>query len=275
MGRFKLLQRKELATRGEHLTDEESEPYNLARQRYVSRLRQWNIQLRAFMPHVAPTDETVNTLREGGTYNDSDDLTTDEIVGLPSDYSVEDIRRFHLQETAHSEMVQREACCLDLLAQVRTAVLLRALYLGIKINGGRHGQKEGTRLNNERTKAHKHAERAAARYNHSYQKLKYLRAVLKYKPPEDSQEGRLRSIKVPDHLQSPSLHTTKNHGEFKNSSSWIWRILDPRETDSSSHVAGSTRDAGDTADATRSAGMPSEIWREKGTYRCTVALPIA
>ena len=163
------------------------------------------------MPHVATTDKTVNTLCEGGTYNDSDDLT--------SDYSVEDIWCFCLQGTVHSEMVQCEGCCLDLLTQVHTAVLLRTMYLGIKINGGWNRQKEGTWLNNKRMKAHKHAEWVAACYNHSYQKLKYLRTVLKYKPPPDSQEGHLRSIQVSEDLKSPSLHTTKNHGEFKNSSS--------------------------------------------------------
>ena len=257
------------------------------------------------MPYVADADESIAAL-DGGVDSDEDDLTEDEVVGLPSDYSTDDVRRFGLEEVAHCEMIQREGFCFDLLSTVRSHVVNHGSWLNVKIKGGPQSQKNNTRSNSHATTAQRLAVLVAGRYNHNYRKLKQLREMLKYTPPKGSQEARLRSIKVPEHLTTSSLLTTKNHGEFKNSSTWIWRILDPRPDEDSLAKAGQAREAGDDVNTTSACAeatgtgtanssngnvaghggtatkrdnksgppLPSEVWQEKGVYYLAAVLTL-
>lgn len=303
--RFQLHQTKKLTRRGEMHPNAEEAPFPVGRRNYVSALRRWRLEQCKFMPHVADANESIDTPQDGAADSDEDDLTEDEIVGLPSDYSTDDVQRFVLQEAAHYEMTQREDFCFHLLSTVRSHVLSHGSWLKMKITGGPQSMKNNTRSNSLATEAQRLAVLAAERYNYSYRKLKRLRQMLKHTPPKDSEKARLRSIQVPSDLATSSLLTTKNHGEFKTSSTWIWRILDPRPGEGSLPNAEQAREAGNEVNTTAACAeaaetgtanskgdvaehretttqhankssppLPSEEWQEKGVYYLAAALTL-
>ena len=234
-----------------------------------------------FMPQVATAEDedtgapSSNSGGESGDHDDLIDTSEDldiadaEAIGLPSDYSKDELEQLGLMTEAREEMLIREAELFTDLALVRGGVEYNASFLVEKKTGGRHGQKVGTRLNNEIRKSRDYSSRLAERYNNSHERLKCLRAALEHQPQEGSPEARLRKIR-PEDLATGALTTGPQKGESKATLSWIWRILEPSpklhkqparqgksRQDSGAHNEGSEQGEGAAVAA----------WRESGTWQ--------
>ena len=65
-----------------------------------------------------------------------DDIDDDEMLGLPSDYTKEEVERLEILPFARGELVARTADCFDDLSQVRSSVEYRASFLVEKLLAG-------------------------------------------------------------------------------------------------------------------------------------------
>ena len=211
-------------------------------------------------------NEAVDTL-------DDNDLPDDEAIGLPSDYSKRELEQLGLMTEAREEMIIREAELFTDLVLVRGGVEYNASFLVEKKTGGRHGQKVGTRLNNEIRKSRDYATRLSERYNNSYECLKSLHAALEYRPQEGTPEARLRKIR-PEDLATGPLTTGPQRGESKSVLSWIWRILEPSpKLRKQPDRTGKGKEDSDTHGEGDRQGDEAAVaaWRESGTYPVLVA----
>ena len=200
--------------------DTSTRPYTDARKSYIHRLRKWTPLRATFMPLAAST-ETGNAESNSEDFlYDGEDLDDDYIddqekIGLPSDYTAEEIKVLGLKEQALGEMMLREGDCFALLESVREAVDAVAVFLLDKTQGGKHGQREGTRMHTQQTKLQQYACHRADIYNESYQRLKKLRSFVDHVHVKGSPAARLRAIIKTEDLGTSDLTKVRAAGDIQ------------------------------------------------------------
>ncbi|KAH9915596.1 uncharacterized protein BXZ73DRAFT_54236 [Epithele typhae] len=172
--------------------------------------------------------EFSRNVRDDDDERTSNDIDDQEIIGLPSDYTKEEVKILEIEVFARGELAMRTADCFDDLAHVRSAVEYRASFLREKKTAGKQGQKAGTRFQTELQRSGHYAYRLAERYNDNFQRVSALRKILDHKPDQDSSEGRLRAIDLKTDLTLSDL-TSRQPGDTRRYSSWVWRILTPKK----------------------------------------------
>ncbi|KAH9929950.1 uncharacterized protein BXZ73DRAFT_47843 [Epithele typhae] len=179
-------------------------------------------------PAVQGRREFSRNVRDDDDERACNDIDDQEIVGLPSDYTKEETKILEIEVFARGELAMHTADCFDDLAHVRSAVEYRASFLREKKTAGKQGQKAGTRFQTELQRSGHYAYRLAERYNDNFQRVSALRKILDHKPDQDSPEGRLRAINLKTDLVLSDL-TSRQPGDTRRYSSWVWRILTPKK----------------------------------------------
>ncbi|KAH9919193.1 uncharacterized protein BXZ73DRAFT_52613 [Epithele typhae] len=141
-------------------------------------------------------------------------------LGLPSDFSSDDVKAYALEDLATAEYKIRLVHAYALLQETRRSVKHTAAYLSDKIRHTDNTQQHNTRAQKLVTQERNMAMLLSARFNHNISRVIHLRSVLGLTVDPQSMEGRLRPM-VPDDLHVRNLVAPVNHTADAHAS-WIW-----------------------------------------------------
>lgn len=149
----------------------------------------------------------------------------DEVLGLPSDFSTEEIMKYDLQLLAAYEARIRVGQAFDQLEVVRRAVMHLAAFVDAKKENA-HGRKESMRANITNRYSELVRNDAARKYNAIYDRLVKLRP--KAPSSEVSADPRdpasyLQRIDIGrGDLMITNMKAAREQGDHHHSGSWIW-----------------------------------------------------
>lgn len=216
---------------------------------FAQKLHNWRTSQRKRMPALKtwlpPADDCVPSDED----DTEDDAVTEEVLGLPSDFSRNERNDYELDELASFELSIRIGLAFDQLEAVRRAVQHRAVYVESKRKNVR-GTKNNAAAEEDVRRAAAFARLLAMRYNHNFQRVTDLRSP-EYSAAADTTAGaRLRKIDLDHDLSIPNLAAMRTEGDTGRTGSWIWAAFDDAQ------LAHATRAKQKPGDDERSEGEP-------------------
>ena len=146
----------------------------------------------------------------------------DEVLGLPSDFSAEEITKYDLQLLADYEARIRVGQAFDQLEVVRRTVMHLSAFVKAKKDQA-HARKENMRANITNRYSVVVRDDAARKYNSIYDCLVKLRPGLAGLSQDMSDPASyLRRIDIPGDLTITNMKAAREQGDRHRSGSWIW-----------------------------------------------------
>lgn len=229
------------------------------------RFIEWRQEQVHRMPHLTLPNDTIAL--------DADDEHDDgeEILGLPSEMSMDDLKQWDLKLAASYELKIRVGLAFDLLDEVRQAVRHSAAYLESKkknVRGTKGHLRAGTEIKKQTTFAH----RVAQGYNHNLLRISSLRTLLSQPANANDIASRLKKINPNMDLNISALSVPRNQGDSKKSGSWIWSIVDTPRIPGARTSRKRKRKGGEDAEGNEEEDddedQPAD-WKLDGAYVCS------
>lgn len=197
---------------------------------FRKKLARWRQTQRKMMPqidHLIPEEQDEVIVFEDDPDDSSD---TEEVLGLPSDFSRDERIDFGIDpELGDYELQIRIGMAFDQLELVRRAVQHRAAHLDSKKKNAR-GHKDHEAAEKVLKRTADLADLLATRYNSNYECINSLRPA-DYDPSEDDGAGaRLRLVDLYKDLTIANLAAARTLGDSQKRGSWIWDVFLTKES---------------------------------------------
>ncbi|PIL29558.1 hypothetical protein GSI_08366 [Ganoderma sinense ZZ0214-1] len=148
--------------------------------------------------------------------------TPTEVLGLPSDFTPEEVDKYNLKLLAEYEARIRIGQAFDQLEVVRQTVMHLAAFVDAK-KEHTHARKENMRANDLNRYSETIRNDAARKYNHIYDRIVQLRGALPTIITDPSDPASyLKRINVPGDLTISNMKVAREQGDRHRSGSWIW-----------------------------------------------------
>ncbi len=148
-----------------------------------------------------------------------------EVIGLPSDFSASEIKKFELRLLAQYELKLRIGQAFDQLDIVRQSVKNVAAFVDEK-KATAQGARDNMRANTKNKNATSLRDRHARRYNHIYDRIVALRTSLGLSSDPSDPGSNLQRIDLVKDLTVANLRVAREQGDSKRSGSWIWSVFE-------------------------------------------------
>ncbi|PIL23637.1 hypothetical protein GSI_14950 [Ganoderma sinense ZZ0214-1] len=164
--------------------------------------------------------EEVDTISLGQVVESA--ATPIEVLGLPSDFTAEEVDKYDLKLLADYELRIRVGQAFDQLEIVRQTVMHLAAFVDAKKEHA-HARKENMRANDLNRYSETIRNDAARKYNHIYDRILQLRGTPSTVSTDPSDPASyLKRINIPGDLTISNMKVAREQGDRHRSGSWIW-----------------------------------------------------
>ena len=198
---------------------------NISWPSFRSKFAKWREAQRKHMPTFDAFVQTDDAEDDRDDAEDDENPTFDEVFGMPSDFTSEELEEYEITHLAHFELSLRLGLAFDELDRLRKTVRHRASIIGDKKSQAR-GQKVNKDAEEHIQRIKKLAIRFAEVYNENFSRIERLRGKSYDASSDRSLEGRLRQVAPESDLTLANLEVHEL-GDSKVTASWIWEVFQP------------------------------------------------